>query len=134
MGDLGADELTSAEKARRAAAIAKRINTEASTLRQMLRKGGIDEDRLQGVNKLVRSAAFLAVTLADLEAEINRDGCTSEYQNGENQWGTKQSPAVQSYSSLMQRYLAAMKQLIDLLPEGAEKPKSDDLLDFIGAR
>lgn len=134
MADLGGDALKAADKAEVAAKHEKRIRAEKARLRRMLREGGIDDERLKGVDRLVSAVAFLATTLRDLEDEINRDGCTSEYQNGENQWGTKQSPAVQSYSSLMQRFLASMKQLLDLLPDSASKPPGDPLSDWVNGK
>lgn len=131
---LGGDVLREAEKRATQADRERRIKNEVTRISRMLNKGGIDPERKKGVTRLIASAAFLAVALADLEDEMKRDGYSSEYQNGENQWGTKQSPAVQSHSTFMQRYLSAMKQLIDLLPEtegGKSKKDEDELMGFI---
>jgi len=122
---------TSDEKARHQADQEKRVRSEATKLRRMLRQGGIDEERLKGVARLIASAAFLAVTLSDLEDEINLDGCTDTYQNGALQWGTKQSPAVQTHATFLARHLTTMKQLVDLLPEGEPKKPKDPLLDYV---
>lgn len=128
------DELTSAEKAELAAAREKRIRAEKARLTRMLRKGGIDEERLRGVASIIHRAAFLAVTCDDLQDEINRDGCTDTYQNGQYQSGTKQSPAVQTLAVFAARHFTAVKQLTDLLPDGSSKPKGSDLMDFINRR
>jgi hypothetical protein len=66
---------------------------------------------------LIANAAFMAITLQDLQDEINANGVVSKYQNGENQWGTKQSPEASTYISLVNRHNAVMKQLLDLLPK-----------------
>lgn len=95
---------------------------------------GVGVARLTGVEKLIDNAAFMAITLEDLQVDINANGCVSEYKNGENQYGTKKSPEVEVYSNLMQRYLAAVKQLIDLLPTEDTPPKDDPLMDFVGGR
>jgi hypothetical protein len=112
------------------AAKARRIRLERSKLRRLLRD--IDPDRLKAVDKLVGNLAFMSVTLEDLQDEINLNGVTSKYQNGENQWGEKKSPEAEYYAQLLQRYLPAMKQLIDLLPEGDPKKKQGDpLMDWV---
>ncbi len=94
----------------------RRIKAEKTRLCKFL--ADVDKETLKGVDKLISRAAFLAVTLEDLEDDINRNGFESEYQNGENQWGTKQSPSVASHVSFTRGYLATMKQLLDLRPEG----------------
>ena len=55
---------------------------------------GISGNKLKIVLKLIARAAFMAVTLEDLEKYISEHGCTEEYQNGENQYGRKKNPAV----------------------------------------
>jgi len=107
-----------------------RIALEVERLNTLL--AGVGVARLTGVEKLIDNAAFMAITLEDLQVEINANGCVVEYKNGENQYGTKKSPEVEAYSNLMQRYLAAMKQLIDLLPAEEAPAKSDPLMDFVG--
>ena len=59
----------------------------------------LDANQLQAAAGLISSAAFLAVSLEDLEAEINANGCIDEYTNGENQGGKKTSAELQSYNA-----------------------------------
>ena len=113
---------------------AKRIRAEKTKLRRLLKD--VDRDRLKAVDKLVGNVAFMSVILDDLQTHIALHGCVSEYQNGENQWGTKKSPEAEMYVSLMQRYLPAVKQLVELLPElpkGGPK-EGDALMDWVGNR
>lgn len=97
----------------------KRIKTERQRLDRIF--ADIDEKRRGTVQSLMNNAAFMAVTLEDLQAQINENGVVSEYQNGENQWGTKKSPEVEIYNTMIKNYTAIIKQLTDLLPEGDEK-------------
>ena len=108
-----------------------RIKRERTKLRKLLQD--VDPDRLKAADKLIGNVAFMAVTLEDLQDHINEHGCVSEYQNGENQWGTKRSPEADMYASLMQRYLPAMKQLMDLLPDApaAGAKPGDALMDWV---
>lgn len=105
-----------------------RIKSEKTRLRR--RFADIGKDKLTTVEKLIDRVAFLTVTMEDLEEALNENGCVSTYQNGENQWGTKKSPEAELYG-MMQRYLPAMKQLLDLLPEATQPKASDPLMDFM---
>lgn len=77
---------------------------------------------------LMYNAAFMAVTLEDLQAEINESGCVEEYKNGENQTGMKQSAAMQSYNATVRNYTAAIDRLDKMLPLQHKKSKLDELL------
>lgn len=83
---------------------------------------------------LMHRAAFMRITLEDLEEAINRDGPVSEYQNGENQWGTKKSPEVEIYNTMAKNYAAVMKQLLSSIPESEDKPKVDEFDKFVMGR
>lgn len=112
----------------------ERIKTEIKKLKQTFEDLEIDSRKMQVAESLIENAAFMAVTLEDLQAEINENGVVSTYQNGENQWGTKQSPEAQTYISLINRYNSVMKQLIDLLPEEKQKKAVDEFDEFINGR
>ena len=90
----------------------------------------IRPDKKETVRKLIENAAFMEVQLSSLQKEIIKKGPVSEYQNGENQWGTKKSPEVEIYNTMIKNYTAVVKQLMELLPEG--DGNGDELLDFIG--
>lgn len=83
---------------------------------------------------LMHRAAFMRITLEDLEETINANGPVSEYQNGENQWGTKKSPEVEIYTTMAKNYTAIMKQLLDLIPKEDDKPVVDEFDRFVESR
>lgn len=56
----------------------------------------------------------MAVMMEDLRENIIRDGTTVEYKNGENQFGTKQSPDAQLYLQFSQKHTQAMKNFAGL--------------------
>lgn len=95
----------------------RRVKEEKERLRTILEDLDIDSQRMDIAKSLIANAAFMAITLQDLQDKINANGVVSEYQNGENQWGTKQSPEASTYISLVNRHNAVMRQLIDLLPK-----------------
>ena len=68
--------------------------------------------------------------LKELSENIIRDGTTVEYKNGENQYGTKQSPDAQLYLQFSQKHTQAMKILLDCLPKTEKiKKQIDDGFD-----
>ena len=81
----------------------------------------LDENKLATVQTLISNAAFISVTLEDLQQTINQNGVSEEYKNGANQWGRKQSPETEVYISLTRNLNTIIKQLADLAPPAAEK-------------
>ncbi|WHH60411.1 hypothetical protein [Petroclostridium sp. X23] len=109
----------------------KRISAEIKRLNSIFEN--IDESKLKIAKSLIENAAFMTVTLEDLQETINKDGVVSEYQNGENQWGTKKSPEVEIYNTMIKNHSSIIKQLTELAPE--DMIETDELLNYInGAR
>jgi hypothetical protein len=93
----------------------KRIKKEITRLTATFKK--IDKESKNTVVSLIRNAAFMTITLEDLEEQMNINGVVSEYQNGENQFGTKKSPEVEIYNTMIKNQMNIIKQLTDLLPK-----------------
>ena len=110
----------------------KMIKKEFSKLKRIYKD--IEKDKNDNVLTLIQNAAFMSVTLTDLQETINREGVISEYKNGENQFGTKKSPEVEIYTSMIEKYMKAIKQLSDLLPKQEQKIKSDGFNEFVAGR
>ena len=76
----------------------------------------IDENKKTIVAPLLQNAAFMKVTLEELQEIINAEGVTDEYKNGANQYGVKQSATLQSYNALVKNYTAVIRTLAQYLP------------------
>lgn len=98
----------------------QRISKEVNRLKKLFTV--IPKNTLQSVMSLISNAAFMAVTLEDLQKTINKEGAVSKYQNGENQWGTKKSPEVEIYNSMIKNHSSLIKQLTDLIPKPDDIP------------
>ena len=111
----------------------KRIKKEEARIKKLF--GKIDEDRKKLVLTTIADVAFMTVTMQDLREVINREGTTAIYKNGENQYGTKQSPESQTYLQLSQKLTQAMKILVDCMPkpQRLEEP-GDGFDDFVDGR
>jgi hypothetical protein len=91
----------------------------------------MEEKTKKSVSSLVDEAAFMAASLYELRKIINDKGYTEEYQNGENQKGTKKCSEVEIYIQLSKNYMAIMKQLTDLLPQSKPTEEDDGFDEFV---
>lgn len=110
----------------------ERIEAEKKRLIRVFMKVGVKEKK--AVSELVANAAFMSVTLQDLQESINKEGTVVEYQNGENQWGTKKNPDVETYNTMIKNYTMIIKQLTDLLPKGEPPKGKDEFEKFVDDR
>ena len=112
----------------------KRIKKESARLKRLFK--GIDENKKKLVFTTVEDVAFMTITMQDLREKIVREGTTCTYKNGENQFGTKQSPDAQLYLQMSQKQTQAMKILVDCLPKGKVEntQDKDDFKDFVAGR
>ncbi len=95
------------------------IRKEVTRLKRVFKD--LDKNKMTTVTSLIENAAFMIVSLKELEAEINLEGYTDEYQNGANQFGTKQSEAVKTHLAMTKNLSAVIKQLTDLVPPERKK-------------
>ncbi len=100
-----------------------KIKREINRLKKVFKN--LDGNMLATVQSLIQNAAFMTVTLEDLQEAINENGCTSEYKNGENQFGTKKSPEIEIHIAMTKNHAVVIKQLADLVPP--EKRKDSKL-------
>ena len=68
----------------------ERIKKELNRLKRIYRV--LTPNKLAIVTPLLENAAFMKVTLEDLQKIINDNGCSDEYQNGANQFGKRRPP------------------------------------------
>lgn len=94
----------------------------------------IDSEKKRLVKATMEDAAFLTITMQELRKKINKEGTEVEYKNGENQWGTKQSPAVINYLQMSQKLNAAMKILLECQPKNKTLEVTDGFDDFVMER
>lgn len=98
----------------------KRIKAELNRIKEKFSDADANQKAI--VAPLMQNAAFMKVTLEDLQEIINLEGVTDSYQNGANQYGVKQSATLQSYNSLIKNYTAVIKALSKLLPPEKKEP------------
>ena len=104
-----------------------RMKSEYARMKKLF--ASLPENELRFCDPLLQNAAFMKVTLEDLQQAINENGVTDSYQNGANQSGTKASADLQAYNSLAKVYNALMDKLSAKLPKEIRKSKLQAMMD-----
>ena len=107
----------------------ERIEKELTRISKIFEKAD-GNDRII-IFPLLQNAAFMKVTLEDLQEIINAEGVTEEYQNGANQRGIKQSATLQSYNALIKNYTSVVKALMQYVPSEVRKSDVSDLRSWL---
>jgi hypothetical protein len=97
----------------------ERISKEINRLKKIFTN--LEKNKLDTVMPLIRNAAFMSVTLDELQKDINEKGVIDKYQNGEHQFGTKKNPQVEVHIAMTKNYASIIKQLVELVPAGKKK-------------
>lgn len=110
----------------------RRIKKEANRLKKIYAK--MDGDRMSLVIGMIQRAAFLRVSLEELEDDLNENGYTEPFQQGNQEPYDRKRPNAETYKSFYDSYLKTIKQLNDMLPKEEVKPVSDGFDEFISER
>jgi len=104
------------------------IKREIAKLNKIL--ADIPDDKKELVEGLVQNAAFMAVTLKELQGEIDKHGAVMTVTGGNGYEMTKDNPAQKAYTTMVSRYSAVIGQLDSFLPssKAREVAKAGDLL------
>ena len=104
-----------------------RINREKKRLQELFKD--LDPNKLKTCQALIDRAAFITISLQDLEEQLNETGWVEEYQNGENQSGRKKAEAADVHISLTKNLNAIIKQLLDLVPPAQRASRLEELMN-----
>ncbi len=112
----------------------KRIKNEVDRLSKNY--AGIDGKRRAVIRGLIQRAAFMRVSLTEIEADLNENGFTEPFSQGDQEPYERKRPTADLYNTMNVNYQKIIKQLTDLLPKEEEKLKEtdDDFDDFVNGR
>ena len=103
-----------------------RIAKETKRLHEIFQD--LEPNKLKTVDALIARAAFITVSLEDLEVELNEKGWTEWYENGRNQSGQKKSAAADAHISLTKNLNTIMKQLLELVPPARKASRLEEMM------
>lgn len=91
----------------------------------------VPADRKHIGEEIIERITFMAGVLDDLQVQIQEHGTTDHFKQGVQEFD-RESPALKSYNTTIQRYSLLYKQLVDLLPPPeVDEKKKHDVLEFI---
>ena len=103
------------------AKVETRIKREKDRLLEIFKD--LEPNKLKTCQALIERAAFITISLEDLELLLNETGWVEPYQNGENQYGLKKAAAADVHISLTKNLNAIVKQLLDLVPPAQKESR-----------
>lgn len=90
----------------------------------------IPDDKKYIGQKLVDELVFMQDTLSQLKQKVKKNGTEEMFIQGK-QCFMRESTALKSYNTMVQRYGTLYKQLTDLMPKSIEAEKSNAIYDFL---
>ena len=96
----------------------------------------IELKRKNTINGLIERAAFMRVSLDELEDSLNNDGFVEMFSQGEQEPYERKRPTADIYNQINNSYQKIIKQLTDLLPKEPIKTNegASDFDNFILGR
>ena len=125
-GDLKKKDLSKEERIKREI---KRLNKIYTSLTDKQR------DIIEG---LIKRAAFMRVTLEDMEADLDQNGFTEMFTQSEDvEPYERERPMARLYNTINKNFQGIMKQLMDFVSKDLPKPESekkDEFDKFLGEK
>lgn len=95
----------------------------------------IDGKKRAIIRGLIERAAFMRVSLDDLENDLNNNGFTEQFSQGDHEPYERKRPTAELYNTMNANYQKIIKQLTDLVPrDEPQKERSDGFDDFVESR
>ena len=83
------------------------------------------------MKKAIEQAVHMEFQLDELQMALEKVGFIEEYQNGNNQYGKKESTESKAYNQLMKNYTAVVKILLAELPRTTPVDEDDEFKEFL---
>lgn len=113
----------------------QRIKTEKTRLNRIYKD--VDDKKKNTVEGLIELAAYMRVTIEDMQDDLDENGFTEWFQQGEKQEPyQRKRPIADMYNSMNNSYQKIINQLTNLLPKDEPKntSKSDGFDEFVESR
>ena len=91
---------------------------------------GIADNKRDFVQRHIEQLAWYYVSIADLQANVDKFGTKVTYDNGGGQSGLKTNPDIKTLLEYQKVYNTIIRTLISLVPEGTTTSKHRDLDQF----
>ena len=87
------------------------------------------------IDGLINRAAFMRVTLEDMEIDLDTNGFVEPFtQSEKTDPYDRERPVARLYNTMNKNYQSIIKQLSDLVPKIEKKEEDDGFDDFVAVR
>ena len=108
---------------------ANRIKKELARLTGVFR--GLPKKQKAAIDGLIKRAAYMRITLEDMEADLDEGGFVEEFTQSERLAPyDRERPVARLYNAMNKNYQSITKQLTDLLPDAPPPEEKEDALDI----
>lgn len=109
---------------------AERITTEKNRLNRIYKD--ISKENKSIIDGLINRAAFMRITLEDMERDLDEKGFVEPFSQSEKlEPYERERPVARLYNTMNKNYQSIIKQLSDLLPKEKPVEPDDGFEDFI---
>lgn len=111
----------------------ERIKKEEDRLRKIYKN--LQGDKKAVADGLIRRAAFMRISLEDMERDLDENGFYELFSQSENQEPyERERPVARQYQQMNKNYQSIIRQLTDLLPKEVPKEEDDGFEEFVNSR
>lgn len=111
----------------------ERITKEDRRLKRQYRL--LQTDKKAVTDGLIRRAAFMRISLEDMELDLEEKGFYEYFSQADHQEPyERERPVARQYQTMNKNYQSIIKQLTDLLPKEPPKNTDDGFNDFVRSR
>ena len=111
----------------------KRIQAEKARLNKIYKE--IPADKKSLIDGLIHRAAFMRVTLENMEIDLDENGFVEDFtQSEKTQPYERERPVARLYNTMNKNYQSIIKQLSDLLPKDIKIDVDDGFDGFANLR
>ncbi|KAA0944162.1 hypothetical protein FQ087_18735 [Sporosarcina sp. ANT_H38] len=111
----------------------ERVTKEERRLKKNYKE--LQADKKAVVDGLTRRAAFMRITLENMENDLDENGFVEMFSQSEKtEPYERERPVARLYNTMNKNYQSIIKQLSDLLPKEPPKDDNDGFDDFVNSR
>ncbi len=105
----------------------EKATLEAERLKALLFDCGVSPEIVDILETTIENTAYMKIKLDETRAAIKSSKVCIPYDNGGGQTGLRENPLFKGYESLFKSYMSGLRQILDVLPKGAQNVKKQEL-------
>lgn len=105
----------------------EKATLEAERLKALLFDCGVSPEIVDILETTIENTAYMKIKLDETRAAIKSSKVCIPYDNGGGQTGLRENPLFKGYESLFKSYMSGLRQILDVLPKGAQNVKNQEL-------